>query len=825
MPGEGIDTVIVKNSILNYYTLPANVENLFFGHKISYLFNEELSGNELDNMIASSGYNGSDDSLSYGYYRCYIDGGAGADIMIATGNDYGIFTVDNPGDRVFGRGEIKSYVDYTVSYGFSLTLIGSSPVNGFGTDGNNGIDASQNPAANILTGGKGNDSYILGAGDRAVELPDEGYDKVKISGSGNWYLSDLANIEEIEMLEAAGNAGIIGDSADNNIKGNKNSNYLDGGAGADIMTGGMGNDIYIIDNPEDVIIEEDGWNDEVKTFISLIMPDSIEIMTLIGSADINAHGNENGGKEICGNEGANLIQGGLCRAYRLYGNGGNDTLNGGELNDVLNGGNGNDILNGSSGNDSYYFNPGFGQDLIITGNYSPEVSNRDCIYLEYGFEPSSVILSKSGDNDILLKISGTNDQILIKNAMDNSGCVLEKIAISGGEVSAVWDSSTIMERLTYINGTAGNDILSGDSSDNIIFGLSGDDSISGLDGSDILYGDAGNDNICGGKDNDLVHGGTGNDSLSGDSGNDTYYFSPDFGNDTIISTGNLASDRDMIFFETGLCAGNMRFIKSGNDLQIKIEGTPDIITAKNHFLNNASTSEAIREIRYYDGTSFDINSITLQTSATYGTNSGNTINGTSAQNVIKGFGGTDKIYGKGGNDLVFGGDGGDTLYGDAGNDIVCGDAGNDKLYGGTGDDTLNGGTGNDTLYGEAGNDTYLFGEGIDKVSDSGGTDVLTFDCTIRRDCLAVFRTSSGDLVWDVDNGTTQIKIIKQATLANTVEKFVTSDGYWLSSSDISTVIQDMTAYASSNGISFESYEDSRDIDLMGILYSAWHAPV
>ncbi len=74
------------------------------------------------------------------------------------------------------------------------------------------------------------------------------------------------------------------------------------------------------------------------------------------------------------------------------------------------------------------------------------------------------------------------------------------------------------------------------------------------------------------------------------------------------------------------------------------------------------------------------------------------------------------------NNVFIGGAGNDTLDGDWGDDSLDGGAGNDRLSGSYGDDSLNGGDGNDTLDGSLGDDVLDGGDGSDSLS--GGTDSL-----------------------------------------------------------------------------------------------------
>ena len=67
---------------------------------------------------------------------------------------------------------------------------------------------------------------------------------------------------------------------------------------------------------------------------------------------------------------------------------------------------------------------------------------------------------------------------------------------------------TIEDRIllsaTWIDGTAGDDVLTGTASDDCIDGLAGNDTIDGLAGNDVLRGGPGNDTIDGGTGTDTV---------------------------------------------------------------------------------------------------------------------------------------------------------------------------------------------------------------------------------------------------------------------------------------------------------------------------------
>ncbi|MVO14524.1 hypothetical protein GO984_01765 [Rhodobacteraceae bacterium CY05] len=74
-----------------------------------------------------------------------------------------------------------------------------------------------------------------------------------------------------------------------------------------------------------------------------------------------------------------------------------------------------------------------------------------------------------------------------------------------------------------IQGTSGNDNLTGTIQGDLIQGLAGNDTLYGLTGSDVLDGGADNDRLYGAAGDDVLLGGDGNDYLYGEDGNDSLY--------------------------------------------------------------------------------------------------------------------------------------------------------------------------------------------------------------------------------------------------------------------------------------------------------------
>ena len=141
--------------------------------------------------------------------------------------------------------------------------------------------------------------------------------------------------------------------------------------------------------------------------------------------------NSDGTADILGTDSNDQLQGSEVD-NRLQGRSGNDQLDGGLGNDILIGGTGNDLLKGNAGDDLYYFEAGFGQDII--DNIGGGIDN---IYFDgVGFNQIASGLMRSND-DLILKVSGTADQLTIQDFfMGGESAVGSLSFASGGSISA-----------------------------------------------------------------------------------------------------------------------------------------------------------------------------------------------------------------------------------------------------------------------------------------------------------------------------------------------------------------------------------------------------
>ena len=179
----------------------------------------------------------------------------------------------------------------------------------YGLEGDDAIDGGR--GADQMRGGSGDDRYrVDDVRDRVLELPDDGIDEVESSLS--YTLPD-----HVENLVLRGSRAIegAGNALDNLIVGNEGNNRLDGRAGADEMIGGGGDDTCLVDDPDDLVVENEGeGTDTVLAAVTYELPDHVENLVLVGRAAIDGSGNDR----------ANLLDGGA----------GVDTLRGGKGDDI-----------------------------------------------------------------------------------------------------------------------------------------------------------------------------------------------------------------------------------------------------------------------------------------------------------------------------------------------------------------------------------------------------------------------------------------------------------------------------------------------------------
>ncbi|HWA11941.1 MAG TPA: calcium-binding protein, partial [Burkholderiales bacterium] len=367
LDGEGNDSITISGtpfpSDTTFY-LPANVENATYSGGAVRL---QLAGNELDNVLI----------------------GASGTSVLSTG----------------------------------LDIL-------YGNDGNDWLDGRGSTLAqgDRLIGGPGDDTYVIRslAATDIEEYSGQGSDTVIVGFSFDvdyftvYNRSRSTGSQEVEIenviLTGSSNIDAFGNQLDNHLQGNSGRNtlvgeagddILDGGTGIDTLVGGDGDDLFIFDNIGDRAIELAGGGlDSIESSanVDLSLSPNIENITLTGSADLNATGNDDD-NNLVGNEGANILNGG----------GGNDYLDGKAGADFLHGGDGDDRFNFDALDTAY--DGGAGTDWVIlsTGlSASIDLASQGSGFA--GIEGFELVFENTLllDEQSVLDLSDTSDIIYVK---------------------------------------------------------------------------------------------------------------------------------------------------------------------------------------------------------------------------------------------------------------------------------------------------------------------------------------------------------------------------------------------------------------------------
>lgn len=389
-----------------------------------------------------------------------------------------------------------------------LLVAGSATTSVYGGEGNDILVSASGPGGRVrLTGGTGDDVFVVQAGSRITTITDFriGSDRLDLT-----HLPMLRDVSQIEFTPTA--TGIIltyGSSVVEIISANgqplsagsfrtadllpisryspgatvetpagrilvlaESGGSAQGGGGDDTLRGGAGNDTLRGDGGND-LIEAGGGNNNVGGGAGN------DLITALSGA--NRIWGGLGDDTIEGGTGADTIYGGGIGRNRLMGNGGNDVIFAGAGGDYIGGGSGNDFIRGGNGSDTIYggadndnIGGGAGDDLIFVS------SGRNIVWGGLG-------------NDTLNGATGSD-------------------TLQGGLGA------------DQISGEGGNDVILGGEGNDTIWAGQGNDFIGGGAGDDVIYAMIGMSRIYGGVGNDTIHSGLGRDIVIGGQGADVFVF-------------------------------------------------------------------------------------------------------------------------------------------------------------------------------------------------------------------------------------------------------------------------------------------------------------
>ncbi|KAF0189654.1 MAG: hemolysin-type calcium-binding [Desulfobulbaceae bacterium] len=742
--GAGTDTISYANSVLG---VVSSLTTTFGSGPAVTQTNDALGDTYvgIENMIGSGG----SDTLIGESNNNRIEGGAGDDTLEGMGG----------ADQLIGGVGIDtaSYVHSTYVYASLTTLAGFTNVGDAAGDTYDGIEnltgSSFNDiligtaGSNVLTGGDGDDVLegMEGADvlDGGAGVNTASYEHSSDQGAGTGVTASLITPGVSNTGDAAGDTyinilNLTGSAFNDTLTGDANNNVIYGGAGNDTITGGAGTDA----------LSGDAGNDSISD-------------DLVGAA-------------------------------RLYGGTGDDQItitsydNIAGMQDLIDGGSGTDTLIWAGAGSRLDFNMWNGtfSNSTFSGieNITISGTNSSYIYLD------------NYDNVI---IGGSNiDYVDYRYALAGISVNLLTGVVTGGS------GNDTLSNIDYIyGGSAFDDVLIGNNSNNWIRGYYGADTIDGLGGSDTWYldwsgwsttaslltaaqnaamgivmiGDAAGDSVTNMENIYASYG----DSIYGNAGANTLYgrglIEGFLGSDFINGAGTVAT-------ASYANAGNSYLAGLGITAGTGVGVIANLTTAA--FANGGAVNNSGDAAG--DTYSASISNITGSAFADIlvGNASANALSGGAGDDILEGLAGSDVLRGGAGNDTVsyahanaavlvdIDNNTARTLTNDAAGDTffeienITGSNFNDFLYGDEHDNVLIGGLGNDNLDGGNGTDTASYASATgsvvinlatNTVSGSAGNDTLvSIERIIGSAYVDTITGTAGDDVLDGGEGSDSI---------------------------------------------------------------------
>jgi Ca2+-binding RTX toxin-like protein len=412
--------------------------------------------------------------------------------------------------------------------------------------GNGGLDVLLGLAGDDLVEGNEDVDLLIGDGITTAEIGILlGLAAGLLGGVGNLPGLNIGGIDIGGLLGGGAGAGVLGflggiiDGALGFVNGSGNDT-LRGGDGLDVLFGGGGNDLLEGGADLDVLFGNRG-NDTLDGGSGGLLTLGFELdlaayllaaggVTLDLGAGIASNDGDGGVDTIINTEGAigsnfnDNLTASTSAISLLAGLEGDDSLMAVEKTPASNttlivpippvpnlnllfGNGGNDTVQGAKGALNILAGDGASIAQILTALGKIEVAGLPVGELLVGILGDAGSLIPAALDDLLN--TGSGDDLVL-----GSDDPLF-FALSGFPTV-----TTTLYGTDILFGGAGNDTMFGFAGDDFIYGGEGSDSIDGGDGRDDILGEGGDDMIDGGQGNDTIDGGEGNDTLFGGSGND-----------------------------------------------------------------------------------------------------------------------------------------------------------------------------------------------------------------------------------------------------------------------------------------------------------------
>jgi Ca2+-binding RTX toxin-like protein len=402
---------------------------------------------------------------------------------------------------------------------------------------------------------------------------------VTVSGDAGITVSTTTTAAENVVVTSTGNVDfssidstvLVASAATGNVKGEFDSVTA---TSAVTVATGSGNDT----------IETDDSN-----LFTVSLGDGVDTLTITSS------GNDSSFKTGDGKD--NVIIKAIGGGSTVETGGGDDTasIDGTAMKSTVKTGEGNDTVTLSAANNNdidIQFGAGDGDTLkLASAAYNDgDLSWSDVEKVDITAGGNTIISAAqlAGDNTFELVSDGTNGLLIEASDANDTTMDASNVTTSFGTSGAI-----------DMNGAAGNDVITGNVTDNVINGAGGKDTIKGGIGSDTLGGNDGDDKVYGEAGTDTIYGGAGNDTLDGGAARDIIY--ADNGIDTM--TGGDGNDSFVISVMTGDSSANESLALSRAHTITDFDGTHagdnDVLSIQH--ANDAGTNND----SVYDGTNYD----------------------------------------------------------------------------------------------------------------------------------------------------------------------------------------------------------------------------
>lgn len=255
-----------------------------------------------------------------------------------------------------------------------------------------------------------------------------------------------------------------------------------------------------------------------------------------------------------------------------------------------------------------------------------------------------------------------------------------------------------------LEGTSGDDDITGTDLNELILGHGGDDDLDGGGGADSIAGGDGDDLIVGGSGDDTLSGQGGVDTIMGGSGNDFVYV-----HDLFTDEVHGGSGHDTLSFEL-------------SEVAIQFGQIPD---GFENFIGSAFNDDLFGDAGRNIISGGDGDDVINGTVGSQGIPVGDVLSGGKGDDLIRAFSPDNKLSGGGGNDTMQAGSF-SILRGGNGKDVIDG-GDHSSIGGGSGNDNLSAGGDASTITGGDGDDRILveFANG-DRVAGGSGVDYFAF---------------------------------------------------------------------------------------------------